>query len=233
MILAFWCLFFLTWGTGRRGVMRNLKSIKPGSTAIVNFFRCYRVFWNFAWAMADSVCFKERGIMPDFEFVGWQHFEAMQRNGGAILLTAHMGSYDLGAQLFAENSSQRIIMVRAPEVDPQTREFEEARLSDKVQTEFNIKATDLALDLLHAGVEALQAVDARRHRRDSRRSRHAGAERLAGDLVRQGNAVTCRTVRPWDDSARTDLPDLHRAPRAETLSFSRLRADQHRSNARS
>jgi len=160
MILAFWCLFFLTWGTGRRGVMRNLKSIKPGSTTIVNFFRCYRVFWNFAWAMADAVCFKERGIMPDFEFVGWQHFEAMQRSGGAILLTAHMGSYDLGAQLFAENSSQRIIMVRAPEVDPQTREFEEARLSDKVQTEFNVKATDLALDLLRAirdgGIVAIQ-----------------------------------------------------------------------------
>jgi lauroyl/myristoyl acyltransferase len=84
----------------------------------------------------------------------------MQKSGGAILLTAHMGSYDLGAHLFAENSNQRIIMVRAPEVDPQTHAFEETRKSDKVQVEFNVEATNLALDLLHAvrdgGVVAIQ-----------------------------------------------------------------------------
>ena len=59
-------------------------------------------------------------MIPDWEFVGWKHFEEMQASGGAILLTAHMGSYDLGAHLFAENSSHRLIMVRAPEADPQT-----------------------------------------------------------------------------------------------------------------
>ena len=31
--MAFWSAFFLLWGPGRRGVMRNLKVIKPGSSA--------------------------------------------------------------------------------------------------------------------------------------------------------------------------------------------------------
>jgi len=130
--------------------MRNLKAIKPGSFAVVNFFRCYRTFWNFAWTLCDTGLFRERGTVPDWEFTGYQHFEKMQESGGAILLTAHMGSYDLGAHLFAERSGHRIVMVRARERDPETREYEEKRKSEVVEIEFNTKASDLAIDLLHA-----------------------------------------------------------------------------------
>src|SRR5438477_6486625 len=84
----------------------------------------------------------------------------MQPGGGAILLTAHMGSYDLAAHLFAERSGHRIIMVRAPERDPETHAYEEQRKADEVQIEFNVKASDLAIDLLHAvrdgGIVAIQ-----------------------------------------------------------------------------
>jgi len=160
MVMAVWSLLFLLWGPGRRGVMRNLKAIIPGSNGVTNFFRCYRVFWNYAWTMTDNLHFKELGAVPDWEFVGWQHFEAMQASGGAILLTAHMGSYDLGAHLFAETSGKRIVMIRAPEVDPQTHAFEEAHRVNALKIEFNVKATDLALDLLHAiregGIIAIQ-----------------------------------------------------------------------------
>jgi lauroyl/myristoyl acyltransferase len=148
IVMAFWAAFFLLWGPGRRGVMRNLKVIKPGSFAIVNFFRCYRVFWNYAWTMADNVRFKELRTIPDWEFTGWNHFQAMQASNGAILLTAHMGSYDLGAQLFSETSTRRIVMVRAPEEDPQTREFEEHHGAEGLRIEFNTRATELAFDLL-------------------------------------------------------------------------------------
>jgi lauroyl/myristoyl acyltransferase len=158
--IAFWSAFFLLWGPGRRGVMRNLTAIKPGSTAIANFFRCYRVFWNYAWAIVDTVRFKEERTIPDWEFVGWKHFEAMQARGGAILLTAHMGSYDLGAQIFSQTSQQRIVMVRAPEPDPQTRAFEERHRADGLHIEFNTQTSELALDLLHAvtsgGIVAIQ-----------------------------------------------------------------------------
>src|SRR5205085_6430429 len=68
--IAFWSLFFLLWGPGRRGVMRNLTAIKPGSTALVNFFRCYRVFWNYAWSIDDTMRFKEEGTIPDWDFAG-------------------------------------------------------------------------------------------------------------------------------------------------------------------
>ena len=64
--------------------------------------------------------------IPDWEFAGLDHFEEMQsQQGGAILLTAHMGSYDLGAQLSPRRRGVRMVMVRAPETDPDTRRYEE------------------------------------------------------------------------------------------------------------
>jgi len=160
IIMAFWSTFFLVWGPGRRGVMRNLKVIKPGSFALANVFRCYRVFWNYAWTIADNVRFKELRTIPDWEFSGREYFEEMQTREGAILLTAHMGSYDLGAQLFSETSARRIVMVRAPEIDPQTREFEEHHGAESLRIEFNTRATELALDLLETiregGIVAIQ-----------------------------------------------------------------------------
>jgi lauroyl/myristoyl acyltransferase len=149
-IIAFWSAFFLLWAHGRRSVMRNLSAILPGSTALANFFRCYRVFWNFAWTLSDTGRLRETRVIPTWELEGREHLEALQSGGGAILLTAHMGSYDLGAHLFAEVSGRRIVMVRAPEVDPQTRQFEEERLPGEIEIQFNTDGGALALDLLHA-----------------------------------------------------------------------------------
>jgi lauroyl/myristoyl acyltransferase len=151
VIVGTWAAFFLLWGPGRRGVMINLTAIKPGSWGVTNFFRCYRVFWNYAWTISDNVRFKELRIIPDWEFVGWNHFEAMESSpSGAILLTAHMGSYDLGAHLFGDLSDRRVVMVRAPELDPETRRFEESHVAEAFKVEFNTKATELAIELLDA-----------------------------------------------------------------------------------
>ena len=155
-ILGVWTLFFvMLWTAGRRGVMANLKAILPRSTALGNLFRTYRVFWNFAWTIDDKVRFKELRIVPDWEFVGREYIERLYaEKGGAIILTAHMGNYDLGAHMFAAMSNRQIVVVRAPEVDPDTRRFE-AELdgrtaAEALKTDFNSRANDLALDLLDA-----------------------------------------------------------------------------------
>jgi predicted LPLAT superfamily acyltransferase len=151
-LLGFWTMLFLRWGPGRRGIMANLRDILPGSWPLANFFRVYRVMWNFAWTIDDNVRFKELRVVPDWEFVGRAHFDRLvSEPGGAIILTAHMGSYDLGAHLFAQMSKRQIVMVRAPEVDPETRRFEEAQLTGTaVKVDFSTRASELAIDLLHA-----------------------------------------------------------------------------------
>lgn len=152
--IAFWALFFLLWGPGRRGVMRNLSAILPGSWPVTNFFRTYRVFWNFAWTITDNMRFRELRMNPDWEFVGREYFDQLQaQQTGAIILTAHMGNYDLGAHVFAERSGRSIVMVRAPETDVQTRAFEEshaARTAAELKIDFSTRSSDLAIELLHA-----------------------------------------------------------------------------------
>lgn len=153
-VIAWWSLFFLLWGPGRRGVMHNLGAIKPGSWAITNFARTLRVFWNYAWTITDNIRFKEQRVVPEFSFAGREHFEPLlHTSGGAIILTAHMGSYDLGAHLFAASTTRKIVMIRAPEVDPQTRQYEEAKVGktseDGLSVGFNTTG-DLAFDLLEA-----------------------------------------------------------------------------------
>ena len=154
VILASWSFLFLLWGSGRRGVMRNLTAIKPGSTPIANFFRTWRVFWNFAWTITDTMRLRELRTIPDWEFTGSEHFETLrQLRSGAIILTAHMGSYDLGAQLFSETSGREMVMVRAPEIDPETNRFEEEhreRTAASLRIDFNTDPTGLALGLLSA-----------------------------------------------------------------------------------
>ena len=154
VILSFWALLFMLWRAGRRGVMSNLRAIIPGSSALANFFRTYRVMYNFAWTIDDNVRFQELGVVPDWEFVGREHFDRMRHEpGGAIILTAHMGSYDLGANLFAQLSKRPIVMVRAPEIEPETRQYEEAqhaRSAESLKIDFSTRASELALDLLHA-----------------------------------------------------------------------------------
>jgi predicted LPLAT superfamily acyltransferase len=153
-VIAFWSLFFLLWGPGRRGVMRNLTAIKPGSSAIANFFRTYRVFWNYAWTITDNARFKELRMSPEWSFIGREHFDPLvQSDGGAIILTAHMGSYDLGAHLFAASTTRQIVMIRAPEADPTTRQYEESQIDrtsdDGLRVGFNTTG-DLAFELLDA-----------------------------------------------------------------------------------
>lgn len=153
--IALWSAIFLLFPHIRRGLTANLAAIFPGTSYAGNLFRGYRVLWNFAWTIADNVRFTEDRVVPDWEFAGREHFDALQsRDGGAIILTAHMGSYDIGAKLFSDTSERRIVMVRAPEVDPDTRQYEEQQLertkSEALKIDFNTKATDLALDLLEA-----------------------------------------------------------------------------------
>ncbi|MEA2570071.1 MAG: phosphatidylinositol dimannoside acyltransferase [Acidobacteriota bacterium] len=154
IVIAWWASFFLLWGPGRRGVMTNLTAIKPGSSSFANFFRTYRVFWNYAWTITDNARYRELQSLPDWEFDGFDNFEHMEnREGGSIILTAHMGSYDLGAQLFGETSQRKIIMVRAPEVDPDTRAYEQSlhqRDIERYRIAFNESASEIALDLLES-----------------------------------------------------------------------------------
>lgn len=156
IVLVGWTAFFyLVWPPGRRAVADNLGAVLPGSSRAMNYVRVFRVFWNFACTMTDTMHFNERRVGVDWEFEGDEHFQRLvDDRTGAIIITAHMGNYDLGSYLFAERMKRRITIVRVPEPDPDVEEFAVAKreevAGDSFRVNYNTGPGLLALDLVEA-----------------------------------------------------------------------------------
>lgn len=156
LITLVWSLLFFMFATRvRRGAVRNLSAILPGSHPFANFFRAIAVFWDFACTLTDTNRFKAMGTMVDWEFEGLEHFDQLRdATQGAIILTAHMGNYDLGAYLFVERIKRPMTIVRAPETDPDTHRWEQetrpAWADGEFRIDFNTESGMLALDLIQA-----------------------------------------------------------------------------------
>ena len=154
-VIAFWTSLFFMVRPVWRGAMTNIQAIFPRSTYLRNLLRTYRLLWNFAWTITDNVRFSELETVPDWEFVGFEHYQRLQSHeGGAIILTAHMGSYDLGAQLLARRGDRKLTIVRAPEPDPETQDFEsrahQRATAASLRTDYNTRTADLAFELMAA-----------------------------------------------------------------------------------
>lgn len=155
VMLAYSIIFLALAAPARRAISTNLKSIKPGSSSFVNFFRALRVFWNFAWSIADAARFEQDRTAMDWEF---EHSENLDKlialEGGAIVLTAHMGNYELGSHAFTERCGRKLTTVRIPEVDPETQRYvatarDQVRSSD-LSVGYNTQAEALVLELIDA-----------------------------------------------------------------------------------
>ncbi|MEP6602521.1 MAG: hypothetical protein ABJB69_01075 [Spartobacteria bacterium] len=99
------CIFFFIAGPARRATVRHLRVILPGSWTLGKYLRTFRVFANFGWSLGDVALHRLVHARFRYELDGAHFFQQLADGGGAIVLTAHMGNYDLGAALFAENSS--------------------------------------------------------------------------------------------------------------------------------
>lgn len=117
ILTAFYCgLFYLLASELRQGVLANLHALFPKSPAWINVLRGYRVFWNFACIAVDGVRAKEQPFAVDWEICGLENFAKLEESAkGVVIVTAHMGNYDLAGPVFADRFHRTIHAVRAPE----------------------------------------------------------------------------------------------------------------------
>jgi lauroyl/myristoyl acyltransferase len=153
--LVFCTIFFFFFAApARRSIVANLAVVLPGSSRAMNYLRAFRTLYNFAWTISEAAI--HRIIQEEFtyEIVGAKWLEELGAAPGAIVLTAHMGSYDLGAALFAEKFHREIRVVRAPEPDQQSAEHLSAALEKAgesgVKVAYNTAGALLSFDLLKA-----------------------------------------------------------------------------------
>ena len=147
-------LFFFIAGPARKALLRNLALAIPGSWRIANYGRVVRVFANFGWSLTDAAVYRLKKLRFRYELEGGRFLDQLGTAKGAIVLTAHMGNYDLGAALFAERFGRQIQMVRAPEPDSLAAQHVDLALQQSsagaVKVGYSDDGASLAFDLLNA-----------------------------------------------------------------------------------
>ncbi len=133
VLIAGWTLlFFLMARAQRQAVAGNLRALFPGWSGYRATIGAWRVFWNFALTFVDAMrCETETGGV-DWAVDGLSHLEALAgRKDGCVILTAHMGNYDIAAPLFASRFHRTLHTVRAPERQPETQAQREQEVRRK------------------------------------------------------------------------------------------------------
>lgn len=127
-----------------RAAQRNLdvifahKGIKPPILAQ------FKLVYQFAATMAEGL-----RAVDDPECIEWtvEGMDELQQlineDQGAILLTVHMGSYDLAAASFVEKLGRNVNVVRIPERDHQTQQLREQEI-EETRTATQAKSRDNA-----------------------------------------------------------------------------------------
>lgn len=132
LVAAWTAIIFLVAGEQRRAVTGNLRALHPGWSALRVNLGGYRVFWNFAATYVDALRCETKTGDVDWVIEGMGSFEKLASAGeGCLILTAHMGNYDMAAPLFSSKFGRTVYAVRAPERDPTLQRIREAELREK------------------------------------------------------------------------------------------------------
>ncbi|WP_367875162.1 hypothetical protein [Luteolibacter sp. Populi] len=147
-------LFFLIARQQRRAVAGNLRALFPDHSSLRAFIGSYRVFLNFASTYVEALRAETGSGEVDWVIDGLAHFEDLRtRPAGSLILTAHMGNYDMAAPLFSEKFGRTVYAVRAPEREPEMQAIREAeqrekeRLNPWFRTCFNTGGDMLGVEL--------------------------------------------------------------------------------------
>jgi phosphatidylinositol dimannoside acyltransferase len=133
VLIGGWTLvFFAIAKAQRRAVASNLRALHPGWGPARATVGAWQVFWNFALTFVDAQRCETGTGAVDWAVEGLAELEDLaQRKEGCIILTAHMGNYDLAAPVFASRFDRTLYTVRAPEREPETQKLREEEIRRK------------------------------------------------------------------------------------------------------
>ena len=133
-VLTFgWSLvFFGIARVQRKAVASNLSALHPHWSPLRAKIGAFQVFWNFAQTYSDGLrCETGTGDI-DWAIDGKNALDNLSsRADGCLILTAHMGNYDIAAPMFAAKVKRTLYAVRAPEREPELQEIREQELRKK------------------------------------------------------------------------------------------------------
>ena len=132
-LIAGWALiFFFLAKPQRRAVASNLRALHPQWSAFRAFVGSWQVVWNFSVTYVDGLrCESGTGDI-DWAIEGIDDLDVLSAHPeGCVILTAHMGNYDIAAPMFSSKIQRALYAVRAPEKEPEVQEIRERELREK------------------------------------------------------------------------------------------------------
>lgn len=133
-------VFWALCGRQRRAVAANLRVVHPSWSAFHAQFGALRVVYNFGSSLVDAARVSAGRDVIDWDIEGLGNFEQLSNSeGGAVVLTAHMGNYDLAAPVFAGRFGRRLNAVRAPEREAELQAHYERRRSESEDETFAVR----------------------------------------------------------------------------------------------
>lgn len=151
---VFTVFFFLVLGRIRHAIASNLEPALGRASVWTRWVRSFQTLHEFAWCLNERyrrLAEPERfqGVLEGEE--NWR--QATIREGGIVLVTAHIGPWETGAQFGASVVQRRVHVVREEEIDPRAQAFMQeilARAGDNHVTHFAGDDLRLSLELAEA-----------------------------------------------------------------------------------
>jgi len=123
-VAIFTPIFFLALSGVRKAIGSNLAVVLGPCGWWQRQRRVFRTLWNFAWCLTERYerMATDRTIHTEAE--GDEHWQKLAAAGeGFVLLTAHIGHWEVGSMAASSKRVGRVHVVREEEVNPQAQEF--------------------------------------------------------------------------------------------------------------
>jgi len=123
-ITIFTTFFFCTIFNIRRAIRLNLETVLGPSGFFERQRRIYKTMWAFAWCLSERYERLTTARVFDVAVEALEHWRAVTDAGrGFVMVTAHLGLYEVGSMIPAVREGRHVHLVREPEVDPRAQEF--------------------------------------------------------------------------------------------------------------
>jgi KDO2-lipid IV(A) lauroyltransferase len=125
-VAVFTIFFFCTLLKIRRAIASNLVPVLGPAGWLERERRIFRTMHAFAWCLTERYerLVTDRPFRVEVESL--EHWDALARaRRGFIMITAHLGLYEVGSMVASVRGARHVHLVREPEVDPRAQAFVE------------------------------------------------------------------------------------------------------------
>jgi KDO2-lipid IV(A) lauroyltransferase len=139
-LILFTSFFFLTLRRIRRALAANLVPVLGATGWAGRQVRIWRTMWNHAWCNSERYerLSTERPFRIDAEGLAPWRAVTADRGRGFVLVTAHVGAWDVSSFLPSMVEGRPVHVVREQEPDPEAQRFIEEVYGERVVDHFTL-----------------------------------------------------------------------------------------------